>query len=161
MTLLRFQAWLAGVWAGMIIAVGGVAAPGLFMALEREMAGKGAGRIFTLEAKLSLAIAVLLFVIERRRVRDLIEQGVQISAMTANLLLILGALFLTVFSEFALHPMIQAAKAGQPTALSFGALHGISAVLFWIRAVLVGCLAWRLTTSMNDKGAMAAPSHPG
>lgn len=145
--LLRLQSWLAGVWAGMVIAVGGLAAPGLFMVLEREMAGKGAGRIFTLEAKVSLAFAILIFVIERRRVRDLIDQGVKTSAMTANLLLVLGALFLTIFGEFVLHPMIQAAKAGQPTALSFGALHGISAILFWVRAVLVASLAWRLTAT--------------
>ena len=145
MKLLRFQAWLAGLWAGMIVAVGGVAAPSLFMVLERELAGRGAGRIFTVEAKLSLAFAILIFVIERRRVRDLVEQGAQISAMTANLLLVLAALFLTIFGEFVLHPMIEAAREGRPTALSFGALHGISAVMFWIRAVLVAWLAWRLT----------------
>ena len=40
---------------------------------------------------------------------------------------------------------IEAAKAGQATALSFGALHGISATLFWLKALLVGVLAWRLT----------------
>lgn len=147
MKLLRLQAWLAGVWAGMMLAVGGVAAPSLFMVLEREFAGKGAGRIFTVEAKISLAFAILIFVIERRRVRDLVEQGVQVSAMTANLLLVLGALFLTIFGEFALHPMIEAAKAGQPTPLSFGALHGISALMFWVRAVMVGALAWRLTSA--------------
>lgn len=149
MKLLRFQSWLAGVWAGMVIAVGGVAAPSLFTVLEREMAGKGAGRIFTVEAKLSLAFAILIFVIERRRVRDQVEQGVQTSAMTAQLLLVLGALFLTIFNEFGLHPLIEAAKAGQPTALSFGALHGISALLFWLKAVLVATLAWRLTA---DRG---------
>ena len=147
MKLLRFQSWLAGLWAGMVLAVGGVAAPSLFMVLEREMAGKGAGRIFTTEARLSLAFSILIFLIERRYVRDLVEQGVKISAVTANLLLVLGALFLTVFGEFALHPMIEAAKAGQPTSLSFGALHGISASLFWLKAVLVCSLAWRLTST--------------
>ena len=41
MKLLRFQAWLAGVWTGLIVATGGLAAPSLFMVLERQMAGKG------------------------------------------------------------------------------------------------------------------------
>lgn len=158
MKLLRLQAWLAGIWAGMIIAVGGVAAPSLFMVLERELAGKGAGRIFTIEAKLSLAFAVLIFVIERRRVRDLVDQGITVSAMTANLLLVLATLFLTIFGEFVLHPLIEAAKAGQPTALSFGALHGISAILFWVRAVLVASLAWRLTATPSDQAAKASGS---
>lgn len=153
MKLLRFQAWLAAVWTGMILACGGLAAPSLFMVLEREMAGRAAGRIFTVEAKISLAFAVLCFVIDRRRVRDLNESGMPTSAMSTNLLLILGVLFLTIFGEFALHPMIEAAKAGQPTALSFGALHGISASLFWLRAVMVGSLAWRLTASQTPLGA--------
>jgi hypothetical protein len=153
MKLLRFQAWLAAVWTGIILACGGLAAPSLFMVLEREMAGKAAGRIFTVEAKLSLAFAVLCFVIDRRRVRDLNESGVPTSAMNTNLMLILGALFLTVFGEFALHPMIEAAKAGQPGPLSFGALHGISASLFWLRALMVGSLAWRLTANQAEAGS--------
>ena len=41
--------------------------------------------------------------------------------------------------------VIEAAKAGQATLLSFGALHGVSAALYWLKAVLVAILAWRLT----------------
>ena len=145
MKLLRFQSCLAAVWVGVIIAVGAVAAPTLFATFDRQIAGQGAGRIFGVEARLSLAFAVVLFMTERRRVRDLVESGVQISVVSPNLLLTLGALFLTVFGEFALHPMIQAAKTGHATALSFGALHGISASLFWLKALLVGVLAWRMT----------------
>ncbi|TAK96700.1 MAG: DUF4149 domain-containing protein [Aquabacterium sp.] len=147
MKLLRFQSWLAATWTGVMLAVGGLAAPSLFMVLERELAGKAAGRIFTLEAKLSLAFAMVLFVIERRRVRDLAESGQTTTVMTGNLLIILGALFLAIFGEFVMHPMMEAAKAGQPTNLSFGALHGLSSALYWLRAVLVGCLAWRLTAN--------------
>jgi hypothetical protein len=153
MKLLRFQSWLAALWTGLIVAVGGLAAPSLFTVLDRQLAGVAAGRIFTLEAKVSLGVAVLLFAIERRRVRDLVESGVTTTVMTSNLLLILGALFLTIFGEFALHPMIEAAKAGQSTALSFGALHGISASLFWLRAVVVGSLAWRLTANQAQPKA--------
>ncbi len=150
MKLLRLQTLLGGLWAGMTVAVGGIAAPSLFMVLERQMAGKGAGQIFSLEAKLSLAFAVLIFVIERRRVRDLNEAGSATSAMTPNLVLTLAALFLVIFGEFALHPLIEDAKAGLPTRLSFGALHGISASLYWLRAVLEVVLAWRLTAAANS-----------
>ena len=149
MSLLRFQTWLAGVWAGLVIGVGAVAAPTLFATFERSIAGEGAGRIFGVEARLSLAFAAILFVIERRRVRDLLESGIQISVVSLNLLLTLGALFLTIFGEFALHPMIEAAKAGQPSMLSFGALHGISASLFWLKGLMVAVLAWRLTPRHN------------
>ncbi|MBI2734912.1 MAG: DUF4149 domain-containing protein [Aquabacterium sp.] len=145
MKLLRFQAWLAAVWTGITVAVGGLAAPAAFLVLERDLAGKVAGRMFTLEAKLVLGLAIVSFLIERRRVRDLAESGRTASVMTGNLLLILGALFLAIFGEFVLHPMIEASKAGQPVALSFAALHGLSSALYWVRAVMVGCLAWRLT----------------
>ena len=93
-----------------------------------------------------MVFAILLFVLERRRVRDAVEEGASQSAMSANLLLVLGALFLTVLGGFALQPMIQAAKAGEPTALSFAALHGISATLYWCKAMLVLTLAWRMTS---------------
>jgi len=151
MNLLRLQTCLSGVWAGLMLAVGGLAAPSLFLVLERELAGKAAGRIFTLEAKVSLAFAMVLFMIERRRVRDLAESGQVATVMTGNLLLMLGALFLAIFGEFVMHPMIEAAKAGQPTALSFGALHGVSSALYWLRFVLVATLAWRLTANRAPK----------
>ena len=145
--LVRFQSWLAGLWAGVIVGVGGIAAPSLFSVFDdRHMAGLGAGRIFSVEAKVSLALAMVLFVIERRRVRDLAEtKGEGTLGMTTQLLLVLGALFLTVFGQFAIHPMIEAAKVGQPTPLSFAALHGISAGMFWLKGVLVMLLAWQLT----------------
>ena len=142
--IVRIQSLLAGLWSGALLAIGGVAAPALFSVLERQQAGTGAGQIFHIEARLSLAFAILLFVLERRRVRDEVEQGASQSAMSANLLLVLGALFLTVLGGFALQPMIQAAKAGEPTALSFAALHGISASIYWLKALLVLVLAWRV-----------------
>lgn len=145
MNVVRLQSLLSGLWAGLLLAVGGVAAPSLFAVLERQAAGTGAGQIFQMEARISLAVAIVLFMLERRRVRDLIEEGQGTSAMSATLLMALGALFLTVFGGFVLHPLIQAAKAGQVTALSFGALHGISAGLYWAKALLVLVLAWRLS----------------
>ena len=143
--IVRFQALLSGLWAGALLAIGGVAAPALFSVLERHQAGSGAGQIFHIESRLSLAFAILLFVLERRRVGDEVEQGASQSAMSAHLLMVLGALFFTVLGGFALQPMIQAAKAGEPTALSFAALHGISASLYWLKTVLVFALAWRST----------------
>ena len=73
--IVRIQSLLAGLWSGALLAIGGVAAPALFSVLERQQAGTGAGQIFHIEARLSLAFAILLFVLERRRVRDEVEQG--------------------------------------------------------------------------------------
>lgn len=144
--IVRIQAWLAGLWAGSVLAIGGMAAPALFSVLSSQMAGQGAGRIFAIEANVSLLFAIVLFIMERQRVRSEVEQGgASTSAMSASLLMILGALFLTVLGQFAIHPMIEAAKAGQPTRLSFGALHGISAGMYWLKAMVLLGLSWRLT----------------
>lgn len=146
--LVRIQAWLAGLWAGSVLALGGVAAPALFSVLSAQMAGLGAGRIFAIEAKLSLFFAIALFILERQRVRAETEQGAATtSVMSTAILMILGVLFLTVLGQFAIHPMIEAAKAGQPTRLSFGALHGISAGMYWLKAMVLLGLSWRLTAS--------------
>jgi hypothetical protein len=63
--------------------------------------------------------------------------------LSADMLLVLGALFCTVFGYFALQPMMAPARAGEGP-LSFAALHGISSALFVLKAVLVAVLAWRL-----------------
>ena len=67
------------------------------------------------------------------------------SVLSADMLLVLGALFCTVAGYFALQPMMAAAKAGAPGTLSFAALHGVSMGLFALKALQVTLLAWRLT----------------
>ncbi len=146
--VVRIQSLLASLWAGSVLALGGVAAPALFSVLSSQMAGQGAGRIFAIEANLSLFFAIVLFILERQRVRAEVEQGgTTTSVMSTAILMILSALFLTVLGQFAIHPMIEAAKTGQPTRLSFGALHGISAAMYWLKAMVLLGLSWRLTAS--------------
>ena len=64
--------------------------------------------------------------------------------MSANVLLVLGALFCTVLGHYGLRSAMDAARAGQG-ALSFGALHGLSVAFFGLKGLLVLALAWRLT----------------
>ena len=139
----RLQQLLAAIWAGILLAVGGIAAPSLFAVLDRGLAGLAAGRIFAIEAYVSLVLAMALFFIERQRTRRSALQSGQ-SVMSAELMLVMGALFATVLGHFALSPMIVAAKAGQGS-LSFGALHAMSSSLFLFKGLLVLSLAWRLT----------------
>ncbi|RZL01379.1 MAG: DUF4149 domain-containing protein [Rubrivivax sp.] len=136
----RLQALLAAMWAGMLLAIGGMAAPSLFAVLDRSLAGLAAGRLFALEAYVSLLMAMVLFFFERQRTR---QPGQ--SVMSTELLLIMGALFATVLGHFALSPMIVAAKAGLPGKLSFGTLHAMSSGLFLVKGLVVLALAWRLT----------------
>ena len=134
----RFAALLAGVWAGILLCIAAIAAPSAFAVLARPDAGRLVGRLFEQEAYLSLAVAVVLLVIERGR------RSGEPSPFTANLMLLLGTLFCTVAGHFAVLPMMDAARAGQRS-LSFGMLHGISAGFFVLKGLLVLALVWRLT----------------
>lgn len=143
MSATRVAALLAGLWAGVILAIGLIGAPAGFAVLATPAeAGRVAGRMFAVEAPLSLALAVVIFLLERRRARDEAEAG-RGSQFNANMLLALGALFCTVAGYYAIQPMMAAARAGQG-AWSFGALHAASTVFFALKGLLVLALAWRL-----------------
>ncbi len=144
MPLARIAAVLAGVWAGLVIGVGLIGAPAGFAVLGTPAeAGRVAGRMFAVEAPLSLAFAVVIFLLERRRARDRQETGAAASQFSTEMLLALGALFCTVAGYYAIQPMMAAARAGQGP-WSFGALHGASTVFYGLKGLLVLALAWRL-----------------
>jgi hypothetical protein len=136
--LKRAATCLAGLWCGMLLGVGVVGAPAGFAVAPLEIAGRSAARMFAIEAHASLAIAVVLLLALRR----LTPKG----SIDTNLLLVLGSLFCTIAGYFVLQPLMAAARAGEGV-LSFGALHGMSAAFFALKAVLVLALAWRLTSA--------------
>ena len=140
----RFAAVLAGLWAGILLCIAAIAAPSAFATLASSDAGRVVERVFMQEAYLSLAVAIVLFVIERQRSRQVAAVGAG-SVFSANLVLLLGTLFCTVAGYFALQPMMAAARAGQGT-VSFMTLHAVSAGLFVLKGLLVLALAWRLSS---------------
>lgn len=140
----RVAALLAGLWAGILLCIAAIAAPSAFATLASPEAGRVVQRIFMQEAYLSLALAIVLFVIERQRSRQLAAAGAG-SVFSANLVLLLGTLFCTVAGYFALQPMMAAARAGQGS-VSFMTLHAISAGLFALKGLLALALAWRLSS---------------
>ena len=139
--MLSIAAVLAGLWAGVLVCIASIAAPAAFATLARADAGRRVGRVFMTEAYLSIAMAVVLFAIERQRTRDLAESG-RGSVLSANLVLLLGTLFCTVAGYFAIEPMMVAARVGQGP-WSLGALHAASVGFFVLKGVLVLVLAWR------------------
>lgn len=145
----RLAALLAGMWAGILVCIGALAAPAAFALLARPDAGRFVGRLFEQEAYLSLALAVVLLIVERGRRSGQPGEPGQPSLFSANLMLLLGTLFCTVAGHFALLPMMDAARTGQGS-LSFGALHGISAGFFVLKGLLVLALAWRLTAAAQS-----------
>ena len=143
MTSARFSAVLAGLWAGALLCIAAVAAPSAFAALAPADAGRFVARVLTQEAYASLAVALLLFALERQRSRQAAASGSG-SVLSTNTLLLMGTLFCTVAGHFAVQPMMAAARAGQG-AWSFGALHAVSGGLFALKGLLVLALAWRLS----------------
>lgn len=132
---------LPALWAGWLLCVALLATPAAFALLAQADAGRVVSRMLAQEAYTSLALGVLLLVLERLAARRAAtdEQGSQFSSGMA---LAAGALFCTVAGYFALQPMMPLARAGQGP-LSFGQLHALSAAFFVLKACLVLALAWR------------------
>ena len=141
MGLQRWRLLLPGLWAGWLLCVAALATPAPFALLPQAEAGRVAGRMLAQEAYTSLALGILLLVLERWAARRDAARG-QGSQFSAGMVLALGALFCTVAGYFALQPMMAAARVGQGS-LSFGQLHAVSAVFYGIKVVLVLALAWR------------------
>jgi hypothetical protein len=140
--LYRVRAVLAALWGGLLLCVALLAAPSAFAVLERSQAGALVGRIFALDANISLGVALLLMVIERRLRRDT-QRDATGPTFTAEFLLPAGALFCTVAGYFALQPLMAAAKAGGQGGPSFVTLHAVSFGFYGLKMLLVLALAWR------------------
>lgn len=138
----RLAAIAAALWAGLILGIGLIAAPAAFAVLQLSVAGAVAGRMFTHEAYVGLAFSALLLWAVRRVAREDAAAG-HGSQFSLPFVLVLIALFCTVFGHFGVQPMMAAARAGEGV-LSFGALHGISTVLFALKGLALVVLAWRL-----------------
>ena len=143
--LSRFAAVVAGLWAGILLGIGALAAPAAFAVLASADAGRLNARLFMQEAYLSLGVAIVLFVIERQRTRQVAAKGAG-SVFSVNLVLLLGTLFCTVAGYFAVQPMMAATRAGQGT-VSFMTLHAVSGGLFALKGLLALTLAWRLSSA--------------
>ncbi|MGY4828779.1 DUF4149 domain-containing protein [Sphaerotilaceae bacterium SBD11-9] len=141
----RLAACIAGLWAGLIAGIAALGAPSVFASLPSEAAGRVVGRMFMQEAYLGLAVSVILLLMVRGLARTDSQSG-RGSVFSANVVLVLGTLFCTMFGYFALQPMMAAARAGQG-ALPFGLLHGASAVFFGLKGLLALVLTWRLAAA--------------
>lgn len=141
MGLARWRVLLPGLWTGWLLCVALLATPAPFAMLAQADAGRVAGRMLAQEAYTSLALGIVVLVLERLAARGAATAG-RGSQFSVGMVLALGALFCTVAGYFALQPLMAAARAGQGP-LSFGQLHAVSAVFYASKLVLVATLAWR------------------
>ena len=155
MALERWRRLLPGLWAGWLLCVAGLATPAPFALLPSAEAGRVVGRMLAQEAYTSLALGVLLLVLERVAARRAAAsaQGPRGPQFSAGMMLTLAALFCTVAGYFAVQPMMAGARAGQGP-LSFGQLHAISAAFFGAKLLLVTALAWRAARPAGTPGPL-------
>jgi hypothetical protein len=107
-------------------------APTLFALLDRKLAGQVAARLFLAETLIGVVVALAVFVVQR-------FGGVSLSR-GAFMALLVGVLA-PVSSEVILGPLMQAARSAGNMA-RFGALHGVSALLFAIACVSAVIVVW-------------------
>lgn len=133
----RLRLLVIALWVGSLWTIGYLVAPTLFMTLaDRVLAGTIAGKLFRVEAWLSVIMALLAFV--------LIARSVAVSA-ARTWMLRLTALMLgcTLLGYFGLQPMMAALREAAPggvfssdARMQFGILHGVASGLYLIQSVL-------------------------
>jgi Domain of unknown function (DUF4149) len=137
---------LAALWGGSLLTTGYLVAPSLFAFLaDRSLAGMLAGRIFRIEAWLSLLCGVLLL--------GLIGSGKwnEEPWRKSCLLLTAAMLICTLIGYFGLQPLMAAlreaaggaALAGEAKA-RFALLHGISSAIYLLQSGLAIALIVRI-----------------
>ncbi|HEY2559430.1 MAG TPA: DUF4149 domain-containing protein [Caldimonas sp.] len=151
----RAAALLAGIWAGLIAAIGFVAAPVLFATLPSGDAGHAAAHLFRADAAIGLGLGALLLVLALQQARRRSRPGS--SRFSAEMVLVLVALFCIVAGHYAIEPML-----GRGDSPSFAVLHGVASAFFVVKFVAVVALAWRLvdpgTAAADGAISSAAPS---
>ena len=140
----RLRRLLPGLWCGLLLAIALIAAPAASGALERSAFGAVARAIFAREAPASLVFGVLILMLERRAAFDR-HLATGVSQFSAEMVLAIAALFCTVAGYYGLQPMMEQARAGGPSTLTFMQLHAISLAFFGVKGLLALTLAWRAT----------------
>jgi hypothetical protein len=126
-------------WAGSLWSLAAWVAPTLFHAqADRHLAGMLAARLFGIETYVGIAVALLACVLPggARKFR----WGY-------------GAAALLAVNEWILKPVMMRAHAdGAAAGLSFGAWHGVSAVLYLTACAAVLLLVWREAACASEPG---------
>ena len=155
MLLARTRLLVATLWAGSLWAVGYLAAPTLFATLsDRVLAGTIAGNLFTNQAWLSIACALVMLVLlgatQTSTGGIFAGPAANMAAKSRRTLLIIVVVMLvcTLISHFGLQPMMASlrATAGPGGVMEgaakneFGILHGISSTIYLIQSLLAAWL---------------------
>jgi len=146
MAAARIRMLIATLWVGSMWTIGYIVAPTLFASLaDKVLAGSLAGKLFRIEAWLSVVCAIALIALLRSK-----EEGVAKAGRQA-MWIALAMLACTLAGYFGLQPFMAALKEAAvggvmdpDTRSRFGFLHGIASVFYLIQSILGGVLVWKL-----------------
>ena len=138
----RLRRLLPGLWCGVLLAIALIGTPAASGALDRASFGAVARAIFAREAPTSLVFGVLILMLERRAALARHEAS-GVSQFSTEMVLAVAALFCTVAGYYGLQPMMEQARAGAATTLTFMQLHAISLAFFGVKGLLALALAWK------------------
>lgn len=140
----RVRLLIAVVWAGSLWTVGYLVAPTLFATLDdKVLAGTIAGRMFRVEAWLSVFCSILLIVLGR------ITQGTECGQAGKHLVWLAGGMLMcTLIGYFGLQPFMAALRESAGAAgvmdsdakMQFGLLHGIASGIYLAQSLLAVAL---------------------
>lgn len=147
MNVARVRMLLVTLWVGSLWTIGYVVAPTLFATLaDRVLAGFIAGKLFRIEAWLSVTCAIALIVSFKWKVDD---RGTR--AHKHLLWIVSGMFACTLVGYFGLQPFMAELKESAAggvmdaeTRVRFGLLHGVASAFYFIQSILGGFLVWKL-----------------
>ncbi|MDB5889795.1 MAG: hypothetical protein JWP47_626 [Polaromonas sp.] len=139
----RFGVIVAALWWGSLTSLGCIVVPQLFIHLPSPAAaGAMAARLFTAQAWLGMACAMLLLMIFNRK-----EAADQTNHAQHAIKLIVAGLFLTLLVEFAVAPRIMHARA-EGGNLKFW--HALASAMYLGQWLCAGFALWRLVAQRGS-----------
>ncbi len=115
-------------WAGSLWSLAWVTTTLFYSQSDRHLAGVLAGKLFSIETYVGLGVALLALL---QRERGKFAGGYAAAGLLA-------------VNEWGLRPVMQSARAhGTAAGLSFGAWHGVSALLYLLACLAVLLLVWK------------------
>jgi hypothetical protein len=129
----RLIGMLLALWAGSLVTICAIAAPSAFAVLpDRQAAGQVAARLFAIETVIGIvASACFLIAFAMQRI---------VSTRAVAILVVVAAVA-PLLSEVLLGPLMDSARRAGDMA-RFGALHGVSALLFGVACVCSVAALW-------------------
>ncbi|QNP49220.1 DUF4149 domain-containing protein [Diaphorobacter aerolatus] len=138
----RLPVFAAALWWGSLTAIGFLAVPMLFMHLGNPtMAGNMAAKLFAAQTWVTIACAVALLLLAKRRHAEIEEPWAQ-----SGLVLVIAGLLLALLVQYGVSPRIVARQ-------QIKLWHSVGTVMYALQWFCAAALLWKLSARrLSSKG---------